>query len=63
MATRQYPFIKLTSDKVVVIDDLIYEFNSKKELLTHLKRKASVLKPVPRFLTKKKRKYSAGLTL
>ena len=37
--------------------------NSKKELLTHLKRKASVLKPVPRFLTKKRRKYSAGLTL
>jgi len=40
---RQYPFIKLISDKVVNFDDIIYEFESKQKLINHLKKKAKVL--------------------
>ena len=46
MATRQYPFIKLISDKVVNFDDIIYEFESKQKLINHLKKKAKVLRPI-----------------
>ena len=43
MAIRQYPFIKLISDKVVNFDDIIYEFESKQKLINHFKKKAKVL--------------------
>tara|TARA_R110002095_G_scaffold148647_3_gene128568 strand:- start:5571 stop:5732 length:162 start_codon:yes stop_codon:yes gene_type:complete len=43
MATRQFPFLHLDSDKVVRFDDIIYPFESKQELINHLKKKAKVL--------------------
>tara|TARA_R110002049_G_C9161578_1_gene561039 strand:+ start:1052 stop:1213 length:162 start_codon:yes stop_codon:yes gene_type:complete len=43
MATRQFPFLHLDSDKVVRFDDKIYPFESKQKLINHLKKKAKVL--------------------
>ncbi len=46
MATRQFPFLHLDSDKVVRFDDIIYPFESKQELINHLKKKVKVLDSV-----------------
>ena len=46
MATRQFPFLHLDSDKVVRFDDKIYPFESKQELINHLKKKVKVLDSV-----------------